>query len=182
MEVQGSGYVWFLESLDALHRAIQATSDLGGALDAALGVVLDVLEADRAWLLEPRDESWTAVMERTRPEYPGGLALGVKQRFSPATTAVHERITGAEWCVQLDADEVATIAQLGEVSAPRAVLAMAIYPRADAPWIFGLHQCSYARTWNAEEERLFGEIGHRLADALRTLLAYRDVRESEQKL
>ena len=65
---------------------------------------------------------------------------------------------------------------------PRAVLAMAIYPKVGAPWIFGMHQCSYARTWSAEEERLFVEIGHRLADALTSLIAYRDVRESARKL
>ena len=35
---------------------------------------------------------------------------------------------------------------------------------------------------SAEEERLFVEIGHRLADALTSLLAYRDARESAHKL
>ena len=45
-----------------------------------------------------------------------------------------------------------------------------------------MHQCSYARTWDSEEERLFVEIGHRLADALTSLIAYQDVRESAQKL
>ena len=181
-QVQDRGYVWFLESLDAVHRAIQGTSDLGEALNAALGVVLDVLGADRAWLLEARGAAWTAVMERTRPEYAGGLALGVRQTFTPETAELNERILGTDWCVQLDPEEVASLALPGDVSAPRAVLATAIYPKAGTPWIFGLHQCSYARTWSEEEERLFVEIGHRLAGALRTLLAYRDVRESEQKL
>ena len=68
------------------------------------------------------------------------------------------------------------------VAPPRAIVAMAINPRVGRPWILGLHQCSSARRWNTEEERLFVEIGHRLADALSALLAYRDVRESEQKL
>jgi hypothetical protein len=94
VQVEGRGYVWFLESLDAVHRAIQRTSDLDRALNAALGVLLEVLEADRAWLLEAHGEASTAVMERTRPEYPGGLALGIRQRFTPETTAVHERVLG----------------------------------------------------------------------------------------
>ena len=181
-QAQDSGYVWFLESLDAVQRAIQGRSDLGEALNAALGVLLDVLGADRAWLLEARADAWTAVMERTRPDYPGGLALGVRQPFAPETAAVHQRVLGTDWCVQLDPEEVVSIAVPGDVSAPRAILATAIYPKAGTPWILGLHQCSYARTWSSEEERLFVEIGQRLADALRTLLAYRDVRESEQKL
>jgi hypothetical protein len=33
-----TGYVWFLECLDALHRAIQSSSDIGEALNAALAV------------------------------------------------------------------------------------------------------------------------------------------------
>jgi hypothetical protein len=46
------GYVWFLESLDAIHRAIQGWSDLGEALHAALEVLVEVFACDRAWLLE----------------------------------------------------------------------------------------------------------------------------------
>jgi len=48
--------------------------------------------------------------------------------------------------------------------------------------MFGLHQCSYPRAWRPQEERLFQEIGRRLADALTSLLAYRALRESEGKL
>jgi PAS domain S-box-containing protein len=173
------GYVWLLESLDAVHRAIQGTSDLGEALDAALGVVLNVLGGDRVWLLEAYAETWTAVTERTRPEYPGGLALGVRRPFTAETARMHERVLAADWCVQGGLEDMA----LGEnVTPPRAVLAMGIYPKVGTPWILVLHQCSYARTWDWEEERLFVEIGHRLADALTSLIAYRDVRESAQKL
>jgi signal transduction histidine kinase/PAS domain-containing protein len=141
-----------------------------------------VLEADRAWLLEAHSEAWTAVMERTRPEYPGGLALGLRQPFTPEVAALHERIVGTDGCVQLDPEEVASLVLPSDVCPPRAVLAMAIHPRPGTPWILGLHHCSSPRAWSSEEERLFAETGHRLAGALGTLLAYRDVRESEQKL
>jgi PAS domain S-box-containing protein len=144
--------------------------------------VLEVLDADRAWLLEAHGDKWTAVMERTRPEYPGGLALGVMQPLTAETAAVHERVLGTDWCVQLEPDEVASITLPRDLTAPRAILVTAIYPKPGTPWIFGLHQCSYARVWSSEEERLFVEVGHRLGDALRTLLAYRDVRDREQKL
>jgi len=52
----------------------------------------------------------------------------------------------------------------------------------DKPYMFGLHQCSYPRVWTPHEERLFHEIGRRLADALDTLLMFRDLRESQRKL
>ena len=49
------------------------------------------------------------------------------------------------------------------------------------PWLFGLHQCSHARIWTTEEQRLFTEIGHRIADGLSSLLSLRDLRESETR-
>jgi signal transduction histidine kinase len=62
------------------------------------------------------------------------------------------------------------------------MITMAVYPKTDKPYMFGLHQCSHARIWTPPEERLFQEIGRRLADALDTLLAFRDLRDSERKL
>ena len=62
------------------------------------------------------------------------------------------------------------------------MIAMAVYPKVDKPYLFGLHQCSYRRVWTLQEERLFSEVGRRLADALDTVLMFRDLRESERKL
>src|SRR4029453_15250488 len=107
------GYVWLLESLDAVHRAIQGTSDLGEALDAALGVVLNVLGGDRVWLLEAHAETWTAVTERTRPEDPGGWAVGGRRPFTAETARMHERVLAADWCVQGGLEDMAFMA-LGE--------------------------------------------------------------------
>ena len=59
---------------------------------------------------------------------------------------------------------------------------MAVHPKVDKPYVFGLHQWSYPRVWTPHEERLFHEIGRRLADALDTLLMFRDLRESQRKL
>jgi PAS domain S-box-containing protein len=182
MQDKDKGYLWFLESLDALHRAIQSSSDLEQALDAALAVLVEVFACDRAWLLEARDETWIPVMERTRPEYPGGLELGVKLPLTDGAARRHQRVLTSGSPVQLNAEEVASVLIPEGVAPPRAILAMAISPKVGRPWILGLHQCSYERRWNREEERLFVEIGHRLADALSVLLAHRDVRESEQKL
>src|SRR5215470_696353 len=61
-------------------------------------------------------------------------------------------------------------------------MAMALHPKGDEPYLFGLHQCSHARRWTPHEERLFREIGRRLTDALTSLLMFRSLRESERKL
>ena len=57
-----------------------------------------------------------------------------------------------------------------------------LYPKLDQPYLFGLHQCSKVRVWTPQEQRLFQEIGGRLADALATLSLFRNLRESERKL
>src|SRR6202012_2889071 len=64
----------------------------------------------------------------------------------------------------------------------KSMIAMAVHPKVDKPYMFGLHQCAYPRVWAPHEERLFHEIGRRLADALDTLLMFRNLRESQRKL
>jgi PAS domain S-box-containing protein len=64
----------------------------------------------------------------------------------------------------------------------QSLLAMALYPKGDRPYTFGLHQCTSPRLWTPQEERLFQEIGRRLADALTGLLMFRSLRESERRL
>jgi PAS domain S-box-containing protein len=61
-------------------------------------------------------------------------------------------------------------------------MAMAIYPQTGSPWHFGIHQCSHVRDWTQEEERLFQEIGRRLADGLSTMLTQRDLQINMKKL
>ncbi len=58
-------------------------------------------------------------------------------------------------------------------------MAMAVYPKIDKPWQFGIHQCSSPRVWTPEEERFFEEIGRRIGDGLTVVLAFRDLRQSE---
>ncbi|GAM10792.1 hypothetical protein OR1_03089 [Geobacter sp. OR-1] len=63
----------------------------------------------------------------------------------------------------------------------RSQICEAIHPKIGKPWMFGLHQCSYARVWTEEEERILQEIGRRLADTMTGLLMYRDLHESEER-
>jgi PAS domain S-box-containing protein len=58
---------------------------------------------------------------------------------------------------------------------------MVLYPKTGKPWMFGLHQCSYARIWTPNEKKLFLEIGRRLSDGLTSLLIKRELQVSEQK-
>lgn len=179
-------HVWFLESLDRINRAMQATSDVEDTLSPVLDAVLDIFSCDRAWLLFPCDplaSSWRVVMERTRPEFDQAFAPGIDVPTDPPMAAVFAAARASAGAVFLRAAVDSTgPAPMDARLGIRSQMGMAIYPKGDAPYFFGIHQCSHARRWTAREERLFVEIGRRLTDSLTTLLMFRNLRESERRL
>jgi signal transduction histidine kinase len=62
------------------------------------------------------------------------------------------------------------------------MIAMALHPNVHTPYFFGLHQCTHPRVWTSQEERLFQEIGRRLADAVDRLLMFRELRDAHQMI
>jgi signal transduction histidine kinase len=185
--------MWFLESLDRIDRAIQGTSDLDLMMGDVLDVVLEIFRCDRAWLIYPCDpdafhpgdlEFFHRVrVARTRQEYARASAACESIPNDLEVARVSRIALESNGPVRFDHEsDHALPAQLGEPFSVKSMMAMAVYPKLDKPYLFGLHQCSYRRVWTLQEERLFHEIGRRLADALDTVLMFRDLRESERKL
>jgi len=151
-----------------------------------LDIVLSIFDCDRAFLMYPCDpdaSSWFSPMERTRPEYPGVLAQGMNEVHMDAEVAKTLHI-------MLDADvpvkfgpasSNALPADVSERFSIKSFMSMALHPKIDKPWQFGIHQCTRSRIWTLNEERLFQEIGRRLSDALSTMLAYCNLQESEER-
>jgi len=121
------------------------------------------------------------VAERTRPEYrnPDGEYRSVAMTAEDVGMVRTLLATDGPVCYGAGAHPLPSAENRFGV---QAAMMMAVYPHADQPYAFGLHQCSHARVWTPQEERLLHEIGRRLADALNTLLMFRNVRESERKL
>jgi signal transduction histidine kinase len=178
--------LWFLESMDVIDRAIQRTSDLEQMMGDVLDAVLVIFRCDRAWLLYPCDpeaDSLRVRAERTRPEYAGALDAGVEIPNKPEVAGVSVSLLAADGPVRFDPESDCPLpAKLAERFDIKSIIAMAVHPKVAKPYAFGLHQCSRPRVWKPHEERLFHEIGRRLADALDTLLMFRDLRESQRKL
>jgi len=177
----------FLESLDAIDRAIQGTSDLEQMLSDVLDAVLVTFRCDRAWLVYPCDpeaEFHRVRMERTRPEYVGAFGVGVRIHNDPEAVHVFRTVLASNRPVRFDPESGSPFQSSPQIDrfSIKSMIAMAVYPKVDRPYMFGLHQCSYPRVWAPHEERLFHEIGRRLADALDTLLMFRNLRESQHKL
>jgi signal transduction histidine kinase len=185
--------MWFLENLDRIDRAIQGTSDLDHMMGDVLDVVLATFRCDRAFLVQPCDPEafrpgepdvrHRVRVERTGPEYAGVRAAGGGVPDDPQVADVSRIALASSGPARFDPEsDHAVPAPLAERFGVRSMMVMAVYPKVGKPFLFGLHQCSYRRVWTLQEERLFHEIGRRLADALDTGLMFRDLRESERKL
>jgi PAS domain S-box-containing protein len=185
-EQQHQTQLWFLESLDAIDRAIQGTSDLPQMIRDVLDVTLVTFRCDRAWLFYPREpqaDPHQVLIERARPEYisVGGLDADITHKAG--VTSVSQTVLSASGPVRFDPEsDYALPSQLAQRFTVNSMIAMGVHPKVDNPYVFALHQCSHPRVWTLHEERLFHEIGRRLADALDTLLMFRNLRESERKL
>jgi PAS domain S-box-containing protein len=178
-------HLWFLESMDRVNRAMQGTNDLERLMSEVLDAVLDIFACDRAWLIHPCDPgapSWSPVMERTRPEFPGAFTAGTEFPVDADVAALFAAARESDRVVHFAGEAGADVPAVAERFAIRSQMAIAVHPKIDQPYLFGVQQCSHARVWTAQEDRLFQEIGRRLADALTSLLMFRGLRDSERKL
>jgi len=185
-EEERHAHLRFLESMDRINRAIQGTNDLEQMMSDVLDEVLSIFDCDRAWLAYPCDPeapSWQVPMEHTRPEFPGAFALGRDMPMDPEIVELFRAMNASSAPVQFGPGSGHRLpAGVAKQFSIQSQMAMGIHPKADKPYVFGLHQCSYPRVWTPQEERLFQEIGRRLADALTSLLMLRNLREGEARL
>lgn len=185
MEEERLSHLRFFESMDRVNRALQGSNDLETVLNGMLDTLLTVFDGDRVFLTYPCDpnaDSWTVPFEKTKPEFPGALAMAAVVPMD-ADVATTIRLL-------LDADGPVTYGPGNQYSLPKEVsetfgfksyMAMAVYPKGDKPWQIGIHQCSHVRVWTPDEQKLFLEISRRLSDALTGLLAYREIQERERQ-
>ncbi len=185
-EEERHAHLWFFESMDRINRAIQGTNDLEQMMSDVLDEVLSIFNCDRAWLVYPCDPeaaSWQVPMEHTRPEFPGAFALGRDMPMDSEIAELFRAMKASSGPVQFSpGSERRLPAGVAERFSIQSQISMAVYPKGDRPYVFGLHQCSHPRVWTPQEERLFQEIGRRLADALTSFLMFRNLRESEARL
>jgi PAS domain S-box-containing protein len=177
----------YLESTDRVNGILQGTNDLEHALMDLLDLLLPMFACDRAFLVYPCDPqaaSSRVVMERTSPEHPSPIPDGIEVPMSEGYSDNYRMLLEADgrpltYGPGADIDSPSEIRdEVGFLTG----IAMAIHPRGDKPYMFGLHRCTYEQPWTPEDKTLFEAIGRRLGDALTTILAYRSVRESEQRL
>jgi PAS domain S-box-containing protein len=176
----------FVESMDQINRAIQGTNDLDQMMSDALEVVLSIFDCDRAFLMYPCDPeaaTWTVPMERNKPEYPDAYARRSEIPMDADVARTLRELLASDRPVKFGPETKHPLPEdMARQFGFQSFMSMAIYPKVDKPWQFGIHQCAYPRVWTPEEEWLFQEIGRRLGDALTVLLAYQKLQQSEERL
>ncbi len=175
----------FFECLDQINRAIQGSDNYEQMMSDVLDVVLSAFNCDRAFLMYPCDPKaafWKIPMERNKPEYPGVRDLKLEVPMDRDVAETLRILLSSDGPVQFGPGTSYSLPEdVSERFGFKCFMSMVIYPKVGSPWQFGIHQCSQARTWNAEEVRLFKEIGRRIADSMGSLLTYHDLVESEQR-
>ena len=122
-------------------------------------------------------------MERTKPEWPGALTLGLEVPMDPEVARIFRASRAADGPAEFGPGYKAQLpTKIAEQFNIQSQMTMALYPKTGQPWNFVLHQCSYPRVWTQEEKKLLTEIGRRMEDALTILLTYRNMRDSEKRL
>lgn len=177
--------LWLLESLDQINRSIQGTNDLEQMMSDTLSKVLSIYDCDRVWLFYPCDpdaSTFRVPMEITKPEFPGAKVLNVELPMpSDMAQNLKETLESEEPLIFVEGSTRPINKVSAEQFLVKSMMMIALHPKLGKSWAFGMHQCSYARLWTPAEKRLFKEIGRRLADAINSLLMYRDLRESEER-
>jgi diguanylate cyclase (GGDEF)-like protein/PAS domain S-box-containing protein len=176
----------YFENMDRVNRAIQQAKDIEQMMSDVLDIVLSIFACDRASLVYPCDPaavSWRVPMERTRPDCPGLFAQGIEIPMAPDQARMFQASRMSDAPVRFGTGSAyppppGMEEQFGELFG----LGLAIYPKVGKPWEFMVQHCSGPWAWTAEDERIFQEIGRRLADGLTSLQAYRDLGESETRL
>jgi PAS domain S-box-containing protein len=176
-------HLWFMESLDQINRSIQSADDIDQMMRDALDAALAIFGADRAGLLYPCDPSapsWSIVLKNAREGHSGNVPL--KGAMTADFAAMLQSLLDANGPVQFGPEVEHPLPMAAASFEAQSGLLMAIYPKVDDPYLFGISQSTTPRVWSPDEQQLFQEIGRRMEDALTVLLTMRSLRASAAKL
>ena len=172
----------FFQNMDRINRAMQGTNDLEQMMNDVLDAMLSIFDSDRASLYYPCDPdapSFEVVMERTRPEYPGGKGV---IPMNPDTARGFQTVRASSGAVTFGPGcDYPLIGEFAKRFGHKSSIGIALYPKTGKSWVLTMHQCSYPRVWSQDEKNLLEEIARRTSDVLTGLLAHRDLYESEER-
>jgi len=175
-----------LDILDQITKINLSKESMEDSLNGILDLVLKVFNADRAWFLYPCNPdapSWKIPLERTRPEWPGLLALGVDMPMDSDVSRHLNILLSNNSAVQFSSGSNSPVPKkVEEMFSIKSQLEVVIRPRIGEPWIFGLHHCESDVIHDSDALHLFTAIAQRISDILGNMISTKKLRESEEEL
>jgi len=170
--------------MDRVNQAIQDTDDLQQTT-RVLDAVLSIFGCDRAWIVYPCDpdnKTLRTVADCARPTFAHSVLVGVDVPMDAAMASVHRLVSSSQGAVCSGKETNQAISDCGAGLGVRSQICLALHPKLDKPYMLGLDQCTHARNWTQQEQRLFEAIGQRIASLLTSLLLSRDLQENKARL
>lgn len=171
--------------MERFDTAMRQAEGLEQMLYDVLDLALEVFACDRAWLLYPcsqEADSLRVPMERAAPDFPGAFALDENLPMTREMRTTIETALAVDAPVRFGPDAGRPMPQqIADRFSVRSQMVLAVHPKRDRPWLFGLHHCRGDRSFSDEEKILFTSLGSRMGDALTGFLSLRDLRRSEQR-
>jgi len=161
-EEERRAHLWFLESMDRINRALQGTGELEPVASAVLGELTAIFGCDRAWLVHPCDPeaaSWRVVAVQAHKDWSDARRTPGHRPADATTATVFTAFRNADGPLSFEPSHGLALWPEESGLAFRAQMAIALRPRVGDPYLLGLDQCSRARAWTTEEERLFQRSG-----------------------
>ena len=166
--------VHHLESLAILGNTFNQSRNIPQMMENAMKVTLDIFKCDRAWLLYPCDPnaaSWYVPIEVTTPAYPGAHLLNTQIPMSANISEMMQDVLAVNEPFVFDATFEHRDIKIAQQFSIQSEIHIAIHPKFGKPWLFGLHQCAYARIWTENEYNLFQDFGHYITESLGLFLS-----------
>ncbi|MFC1835982.1 PAS domain S-box protein [Thermodesulfobacteriota bacterium] len=184
-EAELLSHMSFLTIMEEIDARIRHATSYEEMTRKVLAKVRQVLKCDRAWLLYPCDptaSSFRVPMESTHPDYPGAFALNEDIPMGAGAADDCRRALNANGPLTFGPGSDNPVShETAEHFSVQSQMFMPVHPQVGKPWLFGVHQCTHAREWKKDEQKLFKEIGLRLTHALSSLLFVRNLEDSEKK-
>jgi PAS domain S-box-containing protein len=169
-----------LDALERVNRRIVPENDLDSMIDAVLEELSQIFGATRVCLCGPRPADVAGFLvshEHKREDATAWFGL-----WLPNGSAYHAHLSAT-----LSSEGAQTFVE-SEPSAhgsqrPPAVgsaLSIALHPRQDAPWVLSIHY-DQPRSDQKSERVLLETLASRIAEGLKSLLAQRALRQSEER-
>ena len=191
-EAEHRAHLWFLESMDRIHRSMQGTDHFQEMVNNVLGEVLDIFQCERVVLSVFGTRSGTAWYKRLAIKLRAGHdhrdRVGIEYVADEDAHAMRMEVRAAARPVAFVLGSVPPhIARVHAHFRTQSVLSISIEAKQerreyDHFYYLSIDQCSYARVWTADEMRLFEEIGRRLGDALIKLSTLADLQRRDAYL